>query len=86
MLSMGLRLYGSQPHGTDGDTAATRRQAIREGRHPQIRPSAAWLGHHAAGFLNDYGVAYSTNAVTWGRKPAGGFSSTDAAWSSGLKK
>src|SRR5215813_14245538 len=36
--------------------------------------------------LNDYGVAYSTNAVTWGRTPAGGCNSTDAAWSSACKK
>ena len=36
--------------------------------------------------LNDYGVAYSTNAATWGRKPAGGFNWTDAAWSSACKK
>jgi Protein of unknown function (DUF763) len=36
--------------------------------------------------LNDYGVAYSTNAVTWGRTPVGGFNWTDAAWSSAFKK
>src|SRR6516225_11685383 len=34
-----------------------------------------------SGELNDYGNAYSTIALTWGRKPAGGFNSTDAAWS-----
>ncbi len=34
----------------------------------------------------DYGVVYSTIAVTWGRKPAGGFNWTDAAWSSAWKK
>jgi hypothetical protein len=36
--------------------------------------------------LNDYGVVYSTNAVTWGRKPGGGFNWTDASWSSACKK
>lgn len=36
--------------------------------------------------LNGYGVAYSTSAVTCGRKPAGGFNWTDAAWSSACKK
>jgi len=36
--------------------------------------------------LNDYGNAYSTIALTWGRKPAGGFNWTDAAWSSAWKK
>jgi hypothetical protein len=35
---------------------------------------------------NDYGVAHFTNAVTWGRKPAGGFNWTDAARSSACKK
>jgi hypothetical protein len=34
---------------------------------------------HRTRFLNDYGVVYSTNAVTWGRKPAGGFNWTEAA-------
>jgi hypothetical protein len=37
-------------------------------------------------FIGAYGVVYSTNAVTWGRKLAGGFNWTDAAWSSACKK
>ena len=36
--------------------------------------------------LDNYGVAYSISAVTWGRKPAGGCTSTDAAWSSACRK
>src|SRR5215475_4928492 len=36
--------------------------------------------------LNDHGNAYSTIALTWGRKPGGGFNWTDAAWSSACKK
>src|SRR6516165_8138309 len=35
---------------------------------------------------HDYGVVYSTIALTWGRKPAGGFNWTDAAWSSACMK
>src|SRR6516225_4008942 len=35
---------------------------------------------------HDYGVVYSTIALTWGRKPAGGFNWTDAAWSSACIK
>src|SRR5262249_579859 len=36
--------------------------------------------------LNDHGNAYSTIALTWGRKPGGGFNWTDAAWSSACIK
>src|SRR5258708_30302232 len=59
---MGLRRCGSQPHETDGETPA-RRQAIRAGRHPQIRPSAARLGHHNS-MARDVPVQYFQSIIT----------------------
>ena len=57
-----------------------------------VQATDRWVYHHwptcgsqPLSLLNDYGVAYSTNAVTWGRIPAAGCNSTDAAWSSACK-
>jgi DDE superfamily endonuclease len=76
-------------------TAPRLKQASLQSPRLDIWPLTAYEAPVAGGgrlhmtvdsLLNDYGVAYSTNAVTWGRTPAGGCNSTDAAWSSACKK
>jgi hypothetical protein len=51
-------------HETDGETPGRDARPIRDkGRHPQIRPSAAWLGHHDS-MARDVPVQYFQSIIT----------------------
>jgi len=66
--------FSANPASDPTDTL--RHNSLQWRRMSGARLNEVWIRFY------DYGSAYSTIALTWGRKPAGGFNWIDAAWSS----